>query len=54
MRDRSPQAQVRYTQRLRDGQSLAFAAERPITEARAITDGNVAFGRQGQEHPRRC
>ena len=26
------QAQVRYTQRLRDGQSLAFAVERPITE----------------------
>ena len=37
------QAQVRYTYPLRDRQSLAFAVERPITEARAITDANVAY-----------
>jgi hypothetical protein len=37
------QAQVRYTKTLRHGQSLAFAAERPITEARAINDSAGAY-----------
>jgi len=37
------QAQVRYTKPLGAGQSLAFAAERPVTEARAVDASTAAY-----------
>lgn len=37
------QAQVRYTKALRPGQSLAFALERPITEARDLNASSGAY-----------
>ena len=37
------QAQVRYTQRLKSGQSLAFAIERPLVESRQITETGAAY-----------
>ena len=37
------QAQVRYTQRLKSGQSLAFALERPLVESRQITETGASY-----------
>jgi len=37
------QAQVRYTQPLTHGQSLAFAVERPLTQAPPTTEGGAAY-----------
>ena len=37
------QAQVRYTQRLRAGQNIAFAIERPLTETRQISPGGAPY-----------
>jgi hypothetical protein len=37
------QAQVRYTQALATGQSVAFAIERPLTETRQIDPGGAAY-----------
>ena len=37
------QAQVRYTQRLKSGQSLAFAIERPLVESRQITETGASY-----------
>lgn len=37
------QPQFRYTQRLRSGQSLAFAIERPLTETRQLSPTGAAY-----------